>query len=307
MVSILIPVYNVESYLPQCLDSVLSQTYPHLQVVLIDDGSQDRSWSVMQTYAQRDTRVEIYHQDNQGVAYTRNHLLEKIKGDYVLFVDSDDFIEPDMVEFLLKKANVYGADVSTCAMVVDDNPVSSRYIETILDRDTAIQRFLFHKELRGSLWNKLVKTNLLHNEHFHCEISYGEDALFCWAFLQKADKVLLTNRQLYHYRMNGGSLSHGTFGPKKMSGHTVWETICKDTAALYPQYLSIAQARHCIEDTLLLRDAAHCGCNDKEMIITLQSTIRQLRHCLHEVDITSIKMRLYALVASHSYTLARLL
>ena len=93
IISILIPVYNVEHYISTCLDSILSQTYTNLQIVLFDDGSKDQSFAICKEYTCKNKNIEVYHQDNQGVAVTRNHLLEKVKGDYVLFVDSDDWME----------------------------------------------------------------------------------------------------------------------------------------------------------------------------------------------------------------------
>lgn len=304
LVTILSPCYNVEEYLPQCIDSILRQTYHNLQVVLIDDGSQDNTWKVMQVYAAKDSRIEIYHQENQGVATARNNLLDKVKGDYVLFIDSDDWIESNMVDFLVNKAFEHNADVTMCGMVIDDAPVRTEYTETVLTQEECIKAFLFHNELRGSLCNKFIKTNLLHNVKFHCGISYGEDALFCWHIFQKAKTVVMTNRQLYHYRMNNSSISHQVFGRKKLTGHLAWTFITEETAKWWPQYLNIAQARHCIEDTLLLRDAAHCHYQNMNDVKILQKKIRELRHTLNDVEITSTKMRLYALIASYSYWLA---
>lgn len=304
IVSILLPCYNVEAYLPKCLDTVLAQTYTNLQIVLIDDGSKDGTWQVMQEYAAMDARIEIYHQENQGVAATRNHLLEKIKGDYVLFVDSDDWIELDMVEFLLSKLTSNDADVAMCGNVINDDKVKAEHSEKIYDRETTIREFLFHNELRGSLWNKLVKTSLLHNLNFHCGISYGEDALFCWHFFQNMQRLVLTDKELYHYRMVNNSLCHSSFGPKKLSAHYAWLQICDETSKWWPQYLNIAQARHCIEDILLLRDAAHCHYQNTDEIRMLQNTIKQYRHTLNEVDITSNNMKLYAFIASYSFWFA---
>ena len=304
LVTILSPCYNVEEYLPQCIDSILRQTYHNLQVVLIDDGSQDNTWNVMQEYAAKDSHIEIYHQENQGVATTRNNLLDRAKGDYVLFIDSDDWIESNMVDFLVNKAFEHNADVAMCGMVIDDAPVRPEYTESVLTQEECIKAFLFHNELRGSLWNKLIKTNLFHNVKFHCEISYGEDALFCWHIFQKAKTVVMTNRQLYHYRMNNSSISHQVFGRKKLTGHLAWTFITEETAKWWPQYLNIAQARHCIEDTLLLRDAAHCHYQNMNDVKMLQKKIRELRHTLNDVEITSTKMRLYAVMASYSYWLA---
>jgi len=304
LVSILIPVFNVEAFLPQCLDSVLGQTYKNLQVVLIDDGSKDGSLTIMQDYGAKDERIELYHQENQGVGATRNHLLEYVRGEYVLFVDSDDWIEVDMVAFLVGKIQETNTDIAMCNSVINDAIVKNGFVEEVLSKETVIEKFLYHKDLRGSLWNKLIKKSLFHNERFHCGISYGEDALFCWHIFQNVPKVVSTTRELYHYRMNEGSLCYSQFGPKKMSAHYAWEQICEETAKWWPQYLNIAQARHCIEDLLLLRDAARSQYFEIENIKMLQKTIMELRHTLNEVPITSTKMRFYAFIASNSYLLA---
>ena len=304
-VSILVPCYNVEKYIKQCLDSIIHQTYTNLQIVLVDDGSSDNTLNILNDYALQDSRIEVYHQENQGVATARNVLLSKIKGDFFLFVDSDDWIELDMIEFLVGKVKETKADVITCGNVINDTPVSSEYNQKILLRNEAIERFLYHIEFRGSLCNKLVKTSLLHNCKFHCGISLGEDALFCWHFLQYADKVLFTNRQLYHYRMNNDSICHSSFGPKKLSAHIAWEQICDETTKWWPQYLQIAQARHCIEDVLLLRDAAHSGYKNKNDIRMLQKSISKLLPMLFQVNITTFRMKCYAILISFSYQFAR--
>lgn len=298
IVSILIPVYNAVDFLSQCIQSVLSQTYTSLQIVMVDDGSTDGSWHVLQKYAAQDNRIEIYHQENQGVAVTRNHLLEKIKGEYVLFIDADDWIESDMVEFLISKINDTQVDIVTCGNVVNDEPISNKYSETFLTQEKTIERFLYHKELRGSLWNKLIKTSLLHNCRFHCGRSLGEDALFFWHVLQNTNNILFTDRQLYHYRLNNDSICHSVFGPRKLSAHYVWEQICNETEKNHCQYLTIAKARHCIEDVLLLRDAVKSRYPQKSEIKLLQSTISHNWPCLFEVQITSLKMKLFAIVIS---------
>ena len=250
LVSILSPCYNVEKYLPKCLDTIIGQTYSNLQIVLIDDGSKDGTWEIMQEYATKDSRIEVYHQDNKGVATTRNNLLDKVKGDFVLFVDSDDWVELTMVESLLGIQKQSDADIVVCDMVKNDytSDLSDKsYIS--YNNDQIVKAFLEHKWLNGSLCNKLVKTSLLHNERFHCGISYGEDALFCWHLLQHVMSVIVCKQQLYHDRMNDASLSHQVWTPeKKGSGTVVWHTITSETQKLYPQYVDIARARWAIED-----------------------------------------------------------
>ena len=304
LISILSPCYNVEAFLPQCIDSIIKQTYTNLQIVLIDDGSKDATWRVMQDYAARDPRIEIYHQGNQGVASTRNHLLDKIKGEYVLFVDSDDWIEPDTIEFLITKALAHSADIVMCAMVKNDDTPSSDYTEKLYSKDEFIKDFLYHIKIRGQLCNKLVKASLLVGLRFDTSVSYGEDALLCWQFLKHADKIIYSDKQLYHYRMVDSSLSHQSFGEKKLSGHRVWTLLCEETERLYPEYIKIARARFCIETMLLLRDAGHCGYKEMEIVRMLQATVKKNWHCLREVNITTLKMKIYAFLACRSYWLA---
>lgn len=276
VVSILIPAYNAATYLPQCLDSVLKQTYRDLQVVIVDDGSKDNSLEVCKEYTARDARVEVYHQENQGVAATRNHLLDKVKGDYVLFVDADDWIEPDMVEYLTSLAADYNSEMVMCDRVINDEKPSEKESEVnILQQEKAICDFLYHDYFVGSLWNKLISRNILQNERFHRGISYGEDALFCWRALQKVNNVVVCNKQLYHYRMNEDSISHQSFGEKKLTGHLTWTIICEDVKKCWPQYTNLALCTFALQDMYLLQQASMSGYPKDEHIKVLQQNVRE--------------------------------
>ena len=275
LITILMPCYNVGKFLEKCLESVQAQTYRNLQIVMIDDGSSDNTLTIMQEYAAKDPRIEFYTRKNRGVAYTRNQLLDKIRGEYILFVDADDWIETDMVEFLYRLLCENNADISTCGMVVNDTKPAKAYSQKILSCEDAIKAFLFHNELRGQLWNKLIKKELLHNERFNDEISYGEDALFCWHLMQHADKIVFTDRQLYHYRMNDQSISHQTFGTKKLTGHKTWQIINEETAKWWPQFLGIAQARWGMEAMYLLRQAGQGNYRKDDKIADLQKNVRR--------------------------------
>jgi len=256
LISILIPIYNVESYLPQCLDSIVQQTYKNLQIVLIDDGSQDHSLTICHDYATKDNRIEVYSQKNQGVAATRNHLLEKVKGDYVLFVDSDDWIEADMIENLVFLSKENDADFVMCDKIINDTkPSSLKQAVVKLDPEQAIYDFLHHTYFVGSLWNKLFQSTLLYDMHFDDKISYSEDALFSWQVMKKAKNIVVTNKQLYHYRMNDASLSH-LFNGHQFSAFEVWKQIVNDVSISFPEYLSLAQAQFCSQMTVILYYAA---------------------------------------------------
>jgi glycosyltransferase involved in cell wall biosynthesis len=308
MVSILIPVYDVKQYLSECIESVVNQTYADLQVVLFDDGSTDGSWDVCKTYAEKDGRVEAYHKENSGVADTRNCLLEKVKGEYVLFVDSDDWIEPDMVENLLNISRRYDADIVNCKNVINDELCDkSEKSINILNQQEAIALFLEHRELRGSLCNKLVKTSSFHNVKFHCGISLGEDALFCWEILQYAKCDVMTKQEYYHYRMVDNSITHSSFGPKNFSSYIVWSRICDDTDKYWPKYANVAKARYCIQMTLMLRNAAMSDYEMDDSVKKLQDIIREYGHLITKTKLSSWKMRLCGLIGCRSYKLLKLL
>lgn len=293
-VSILIPAYNVATFLPKCLDSILNQTYRDLQVVIVDDGSIDNTLDICQRYAEKDCRIEVYHQENQGVAPTRNHLVEKAKGEWLLFVDADDWIETEMISFLVELATLNQAEVATCGFVINENQPSSEWRCEVYNQDRLIQDFLYHKTLRGNLWNKLFKTILFKGLFFNDKISYGEDALMSWRVFQRLQNAVVTNRQLYHYRMNEASISHQVFGAKKLTGHKVWTIISEETAKLWPQYLHIAQARFGLEDMYLLRLASQDGYKKDEHIAILQKTVKRFLPEIKQSGLIGMKDLIYA-------------
>lgn len=302
VVSILIPVYNAAAFLPKCLDSVLNQTYQDLQVVIVDDGSKDNTLEVCQKYAEKDNRVAIYHQENQGVAATRNHLLEKVKGDYVLFVDADDWIELDMVEYLVSLATDVGAEMVMCDRVINDTkPSDKKPIVNILSQEEAIKDFLYHGYFVGSLCNKLLSRSLLHNEQFHRGISYGEDALFIWGALQKVNNVVVSDKQLYHYYMNEESISHQSFGDKKLTGHLTWTLITEDVAKRWPQFLDIAKSSFGLQDMYLLRAASQSGYKKNGEIKKIQKTVKDYLPQILSRKNLGIKDRIYAQIICRWY------
>ena len=309
LVSILIPVYNVESYLSQCLDSLINQTYSNLQIVLINDGSKDNSWNIMQNYATKDNRIEIYNQENAGVATTRNRLLEKVKGNFVLFVDSDDWIELNMVEFLVEKAIKENTNMVVCGNVVNDTIPALNYKEEIWSKDKVIKEFLRHVHFNGSLWNKLICVKLLKNSPaFHPEISYGEDALFTWQLIQGVQNVVVTNKQLYHYRMNEGSLSHAKWSPNKMgTGHIVWEQLEKETKEKYPQFTTIASTSFAISDMWQLYHAALSNYPKDEYIDMYQKHVKSNLDLIRKTDTVTKNKKIFAEIISRNYKLGSLL
>lgn len=294
-VSILIPAYNAAAFLPKCLDSVLNQTYQDLQVVIVDDGSKDKTLEVCHKYAEKDSRIEVYHQVNQGVAATRNHLLEKVKGDYVLFVDADDWIELDMVEYLVSLATELDAEMVMCDRVINDAKPS--VIEpkiSILPQEEAIRDFIHHDYFVGALWNKLFKKSVVEGLSFHKDICYGEDALFTWDVLQRVKNVVASDKQLYHYYMNEESISHQSFGEKKLTGHKTWTILTKEVEEKWPQYTGLVHGVFARSDMHLLQAAAQSNYPKDEHICELQRNVRKNYKFLKPLLKHDLKQLFYA-------------
>ena len=314
-VSILIPVYNTAELLPDCLDSVLGQTYSDLEICIVNDGSTDNSDEVCNRYVESDSRIHYVSKQNEGVSATRNRLLDMASGDAVLFVDSDDWIESDMVATMVTLGQEYQAQMVCCQNVSEQVKVdagqqqSQRQMPPVIvkkfDRDAVVSQFLFHKELTGSLCNKLIDINLLHRLRFPEGIGYGEDAAFVWQVLQRVDTVVVTSQQLYHYRMNPTSISHTTYGTAKLTADHVWQTICEDTERLYPEKTYIARGRHAMEMTQLLLAGARDNVPSNPSIRHLQQVVRHNFSSMKRARITSWRGLLFAWFASRFYDATR--
>ena len=301
MVSILVPVYNSAPFLKQCVDSLTGQTYSDLQIVFINDGSTDDSLSIMQELARADRRIEIYSQPNSGVAATRNRLLDKVRGDFVLFVDSDDWIELDTIESLMREQQSRDYD-----LVVFQSGAARQHDEH-LNQEEVIKRFLEHRSFRGSLWNKLIRANLLEGLKIDQTVSYGEDAMMVWQVLQRVSQVSLLGKAFYHYRENEDSLSRQHFNGKKFTSYTAWDMICRDVDESWPQFSDIAHARFACEMTQVLRAAAMSGYKRDNSVKLLQETVRRDGPKINKTGISSKKMSLYAWLISRHYRLASLI
>lgn len=301
MVSILVPVYNASRYLRECVKSLTGQTYTDLQIVLINDGSTDDSWDILQELARHDQRLEIYSQSNSGVAATRNRLLDKARGEFVLFVDSDDWIELDAIEFLLNLQTKDDYDV----VMFQINRKQSHDFH--FNQGQVVKEFLKHQSFRGSLCDKMIKRELFNGLMIDESVGYGEDALLVWQVLQRVHNVYISGKMLYHYRVNMKSISHQYFDGNKFSAYAVWDAICSDTDKDWPQYRDIAHARFASEMVQILHSAVLSRSKYKYdyNISLLQQEIRRDGYKMRKTGISSNKMVFYAWIISRNYWLVK--
>ena len=308
VVSILVPAYNVAVYLPHCLDSVVNQTYQHLQVVVVDDGSKDNTLEIARQYAEKYSFMEVHHQENAGVATARNTLISFAKGDYVLFVDSDDWIEYDMVECMLNTLSRSRCDIVVCGCFKELNGISSDCpvvnSEYLLEgAEKVIKTLLIHKELNGSLWNKMVSRKYYDGLTFRKDIWYGEDCLFFWQALNRGvRKICFMPDCFYHYRMNEQSISHEKFSYKKMTGHEVWKQINEDVQAKWPILSDLGKATYAISDMWLLFFASRVNYPFDKNLRLYQNNLRSNLRLIYKSGVITKKKCLFAAIVAYSYT-----
>ena len=211
-ISVVIPVYNVEKYLSECLDSVVNQTYPNLQIILVDDGSTDSSGKICDEYAEKDSRITVIHQDNQGAGAAKNTGLELINGDYFSIIDSDDYIETNYYEMMISAMQNHKADVAQCLFrnVFMDSVYERRYnFQSKRDRVIKRNRFLFellYDWKYSVFWNKLYKSSLLRNDIRFPVGRKIDDEFFTYKLICNAKKIININTPLYNYRMRKSSV-----------------------------------------------------------------------------------------------------
>lgn len=221
MLSVVVPVYNVEEYLPKCIESILNQTYNQLEVILVDDGSIDNCSQICDTFAERDTRIKVIHQENLGLVVARKAGLNIAKGEYITFVDGDDWIEQDMYLKLIKTIEQVNADFVDSGHFCNIGEFSriDRKLERNiykLDDYTRYKAFLSLLNLddfikiNQNIWCKVFKDSIIKEAYAKVPdaMQYGEDVIAIVHCILKASKVAQVEEVFYHYRYREDSLSH---------------------------------------------------------------------------------------------------
>ena len=213
LISVIVPVYNGEKYLPQCMERLLGQTYGNLEIILVDDGSKDGSGALCDGYAAGDSRVRVIHQENQGVSRARNAGLEGAAGRYVAFVDADDYVELDYLERLHRNLVENGADIASCDYrEVIQADVRGTNIPFVAECRMITDKAAYFEDMvtaREAYWStitaKLFRRDLIGGTRFHAPFRYGEDHVFLFDIFSKAPKVHQDTYQGYYYVRNESS------------------------------------------------------------------------------------------------------
>ena len=219
-VSVIVPVYNVQDYLAKCIESIINQTFEDFELILIDDGSTDSSGKMCDDYALSDKRIKVIHQKNGGLSAARNAGLDIAKGDYVIFVDSDDYIHREMLSVMTAKSIEEHSDLTLCNYYFVDSQGKTIEHDSLIEKETLISKDslfeLLSKEWLPAVvpWNKLYRRSIFDNLRYPVGKRH-EDEFISHRIIEKSEKILLIPQFFYFYLQRDNSLSKGQFTSEK--------------------------------------------------------------------------------------------
>jgi len=250
-ISIIIPLYNLEDYISKCIESIINQTYKNIEIIIINDGSTDKSVKICESYSNIDSRIKIIHQGNQGPSVARQTGIDIATGEFISFVDGDDWIEPDMIETLYKNSYEYNADISVCNInymdidgnsIINENGKSPFNIYDFTDDNIIIlegyEKIIKYISSNVNLfWNKLYKKYLFDDIKLPLNNKIHQDVFPTWQLVDKANKMVMSPMCKYNYLSRDGSLSNVSFfKPNTISLVEAYIERYNDIISKYPEY-----------------------------------------------------------------------
>lgn len=236
LVSIIVPIYNVERYLERCIKSLISQTYEKIEIILVDDGSPDNCSLICDEWKKKDKRIKVIHKKNGGLSDARNAGLRIAAGSYIIFVDSDDWVEPNMIDVMLSELQKNNADTCACGIFYNYPEKETIRVEkyTVGDSLTFLEKLYDDAKYPVCAWNKLYKKKLLSNFEFPVG-KICEDAFTTYKLIDKANRIVQINIPLYHYSIRENSIMTVSFKKNRMDEEEAWRKNYEFVEKNYPE------------------------------------------------------------------------
>ncbi len=284
-ISIIVPIYNVENYLSRCLESIINQTYKNLEIILINDGSTDSSSEICNKYSIIDSRIKVIHKKNAGASVARNLGIKIATGDYIAFIDSDDYVELNMYETLYNNLINVDADVSVCGRCVDyfmddnnslsikSNNRSKKIIMSNIDSLIAMNSL---KMFDMSVCDKLYKTSLFNNIRFP-NVGKCEDFYVMYQLLYKSLKVIYDSKKLYHYCKRLGSRSNSIVDDSYIIASKAQILFFENNC---PEIIYIARCYYAYANTIYFNSCILSGLSDDKLAERRQDVKQNIKYVL---------------------------
>ena len=238
-VSIIIPVYNIEKYLSKCVDSLIAQEYPNYEIILLDDGSSDKSGEIMEFYASKYPYIRALHHTNHGVSYTRNRGIREVSGEYIAFIDGDDWVDKHYLSRMIEYLEENNLDFVTCNYSFYDDRKGNSNKWMMYEESSCVDKICAAEMLLTTScvpWNKIYKKSVIKDCKFPEDIAIGEDTIFLMELLGNCDRIGFLNESLLFYRQREGSAMHSGLQPKiwdnVKSGNIVYDIVMSYSSSL---------------------------------------------------------------------------
>lgn len=263
LISVIVPVYNVAQYLEKSIASIQQQTYKNLEIILVDDGATDESGRLCEQIAEQDERVLVYHKENEGLSQARNDGLKQAHGDYVIFIDSDDYIHPEMIASLYQQIVKEDADVSSCGVMNvyanSESPQTKKQDDYfVCDTETFLRKYLIGEKIPGTICNKLIKKEIAAQLTFPKGLIY-EDAYYHFDLIKVAKKYVVNTKPYYYYFHRGDSITTKPYAEKDLAYIDIYQKFYNEVVKNYSSltevaFFRLAYAHFFILDKMLLDD-----------------------------------------------------
>lgn len=261
LISVIVPVYNVAQYLEKSIASIQKQTYQNLEIILVDDGATDESGRLCDSIAELDDRVSVFHKKNEGLSQARNDGMKQAHGDYLIFIDSDDYIHPEMIKNLYEQLVKEEADVSSCGVMNvyanGESPQSENQdAYFVCDSQTFLREYLIGEKIPGTICNKLIKKKIAAQLTFPKGLIY-EDAYYHFDLIKLTKKYVVNTKPYYYYFHRGDSITTKPYAEKDLVYIDIYQKFYNEVMKNYPDlkdaaFFRLAYAHFFILDKMLL-------------------------------------------------------
>ena len=280
-ISVIVPIYNSEKYLKECIDSLINQTYTNIEIILVDDGSEDNSPEICIHYSNIDKRIRYFSKSNGGVSSARNYGISKAKGEYIAFADADDCMTKNMLFEMYNLIKCESADIAIVSFFCDESlePKNNNFKNTKVEsfsRVAAVREMHIGNKFQGHLWNKLFKKELFEGECFNESITINEDMLLVQTLILKSQKIVFCDMPLYYYRLTDNSALRSSFKESNLSGRQACLLMRDEIQHECNELLLYANKSIVYTDMSLLDKLYYSKMTGYDLFHKLQKEIKQL-------------------------------
>lgn len=278
MVSLIIPCYNLENEIGACLESVFEQTYNNIEIIIINDGSTDRTLEICEQYAKKDSRVLLLTQENQGVSACRNKGLDLSTGEFICFVDGDDLVSADYVELLLRNILKYDCDISSASYTKQRKQLGrvTQAKPTVWNSKQALTDYLEKGSFFPGPVCKLFKKALIKDIRFDEKLRISEDKLFVFQALEKCRNIVFQDAYIYYYYQRSTSAMHSNFDERFLDSKYVTDCLSNRWKKLYPELENMIEAEKMLSYSRRIQDSTSDDSNlSRELRIVFRKELKQ--------------------------------